>query len=178
MLTTDQKGAIAEAKIACAAIELGIEVYRPVADGGRYDMIFDLDGRLVRVQCKYARLENDVVLVRCRRCRRTANGLLHRGYTPDEIDAFAAYCPELDRCFFLPINHCGNQMAVQLRVSPPRNNQSAGIRWADDFDFAATLRRFGAIAQLGERLSGTQKVAGSSPAGSTSELWNHPELFS
>jgi hypothetical protein len=72
----------------------------------------------------------------------------------------------------------GNRTVLQLRLDPPLNNQCVGINWADDFDFAATLERLGAIAQLGERLSGTQKVAGSSPAGSTSELRNHPELFS
>ena len=36
-----------------------------------------------------------------------------------------------------------------------------------DFEFDATLGPRGAIAQLGERLAGSQKVAGSSPAGST-----------
>jgi PD-(D/E)XK endonuclease len=42
-MTTDQKGAIAERAIQLAATRLGIDVYRPVAEGGRYDMIFDLD---------------------------------------------------------------------------------------------------------------------------------------
>ena len=156
MLTTDQKGTVAETAIVLAAAKLGVEVYRPIREGGRYDMIFDVAGRLLRIQCKYAPLKNDVVLIRCRRARRTADGLLQRGYTADEIDAFAAYCSELDRSFFLPMEHCRGRLAIQLRVSPPRNNQAVGIEWADDFDFAATLRRFGAVAQLGERLAGSQ----------------------
>ena len=41
MLTTNQKGALAETAIALEAIKLGIGVYRPYADG-RYDLIFDL----------------------------------------------------------------------------------------------------------------------------------------
>ncbi|MGH3084541.1 MAG: hypothetical protein ACRDNP_10895 [Gaiellaceae bacterium] len=40
MLTTDQKGVIAETAIAHAATKLGIEVYRPIVEGGRFDMIF------------------------------------------------------------------------------------------------------------------------------------------
>ena len=40
MLTTNQKGAIAETAITAEAVRLGIEVYRPVAEHGRYDMIF------------------------------------------------------------------------------------------------------------------------------------------
>jgi PD-(D/E)XK endonuclease len=177
-LTTDQKGTVAETAIVFAAVKLGIDVYRPIGEGGRYDMIFDVGQRLLRVQCKYAPLKDDVVLVRCRRARRTANGLLPHGYTADEIDAFAAYCPELDRSFFLPIENCRGRLAIQLRVSPARNNQTTGIEWADDFDFAATLVRLGAVAQLGERERGTLEVTGSIPVGSTSELRTNPELFS
>ena len=53
MLTTDQKGAIAETAIAHEATKLGIEVYRPIAEGGRFDMIFLLGDELARVQCKW-----------------------------------------------------------------------------------------------------------------------------
>jgi len=42
ILTTDQKGAIAETAIIHAAVKLGIGVYKPLADGDRYDLIFDL----------------------------------------------------------------------------------------------------------------------------------------
>ena len=53
MLSTDQKGAIAETAIVAAATKLGVPVYTPVMDGGRYDMVFELGPRLVRVQCKW-----------------------------------------------------------------------------------------------------------------------------
>ena len=53
-MTTNQKGAIAEAAIALEAVKLGVEVYRPMAEGGRYDLIFGLEDRLLRVQCKWA----------------------------------------------------------------------------------------------------------------------------
>ena len=52
MLTTDQKGAVAETAVVHAATKLGIGVYKPVSDGERYDLIFDLGAELVRVQCK------------------------------------------------------------------------------------------------------------------------------
>ena len=54
LLTTDQKGAIAETAVTHAAIKLGVNVYKPVMEGGRYDMILDLPSRLLRVQCKWA----------------------------------------------------------------------------------------------------------------------------
>jgi hypothetical protein len=167
MLTTDQKGAIAETAIAHEATTLGIEVYRPIAEGGRFDMIFLLGDKLVRVQCKWAPLLGDVITVRTCSSRRAREGIRKRAYTPEEIDAYAAHCSALGRSYYLPIEVFPNQREIRLRLASARNKQRLGIHWAKDFEFAATLSRYGAIAQLGERLHGMQEVAGSSPAGST-----------
>ena len=65
-MTTDQKGAIAELAIQLAATKLGIDVYRPVAEGGRYDMIFDLEPcSLARAMQMGDPLEDEVLVVRC-----------------------------------------------------------------------------------------------------------------
>jgi hypothetical protein len=166
MLTTDQKGAIAETAIALAAINLGIVVSRPLGDE-RYDLIFDVGAGLIRVQCKWACRYGDVIIARCYSSRRTADGLRRRVYRDDEVDAFAAYCAEFDRCYFLPIECMPPSGTVQLRLEKSRNNQRSGVRWASTYEFAAKLgRQQGAIAQLGERRDGIAKVAGSSPAGS------------
>ena len=61
MLTTDQKGAVAELAIARAAAECGVGVYKPLTDGERSDLIFEVESQLYRVQCKYSRLYGDVV---------------------------------------------------------------------------------------------------------------------
>ena len=127
-LTTNQKGAIAETAVVYEATKLRIEVYRPVSEGGRFDLIVDLGERLVRVQC-----------VRYYSARRTRDGVRKRHYTADEIDAFAAYCPELDRCYFLPVERFPDYRAIQLRLSPPRNSQRIGVNWASEFEFAARL---------------------------------------
>ncbi len=115
MMTTDQKGGIAELAMAMAAIKLGVEVYRPMIEGGRYDMIF----------------------------------------APGEVDSFAPYCADVDRCYFLPYELLSGRSQIQLRLNATKNNQSAGVNWAKDYEFAATLGRPGAVAQLGERRAGS-----------------------
>jgi PD-(D/E)XK endonuclease len=170
VLSTDQKGSIAEIAIAGAAIRLGIDVYKPLNDGTRCDLIFDLGGQLVRVQCKWAGRYGGVLRVACYRNRRTREGLLRRLYTADEVEAFAAYCLELDRCYFLPFASFPDQPYIQLRLSPARNNQRKGINWAEDYEFGATLGTPGAVAQLGERCDGIAEVRGSIPLGSTGTL--------
>jgi PD-(D/E)XK endonuclease len=164
-LTTDQKGAFAEAAVALAAIRCGIGVARPLTDE-RYDLILALPTRLLRVQCKWARRYEDVIVVRCRRCRRGRDGFIHRQYASGEIDAVAAYCPDTDRCYLLPLAMSVNRATVLLRLAPTRNNQTAGVNWAKDYELRAKLWLDGPIAQLGERLDGIQEAAGSSPAGS------------
>jgi hypothetical protein len=162
VLTTNQKGAIAETRIVAAAIELGIEVYRPVAEGGRYDMILAVGDRLLRTQCKWANREGDVVVVRARTSRHSPRGYIFTTYSAAEVDGIAAWCPETADCYFIPIAEIDGRGCMHLRLAPARNNQELLVHWAADY-------RLGAIAQLGERLAGSQKAGGSSPPSSTSE---------
>jgi PD-(D/E)XK nuclease superfamily protein len=165
MLSSDQKGTIAELAIAAAAVGLGIGVCRAVSDGERCDLVLDA-GRLLRVQCKWAPRYGDVIIVRCCRARRNRVGLVHRRYLPSEVDAFAAYCPDLDRCYLLPIEDFPSRREIRLRLGPTRNNQKQLVNWASDYEFAARLGGSGAVAQLGERDAGSVEVTGSSPVGS------------
>jgi PD-(D/E)XK endonuclease len=166
VLTTDQKGAVAEAWVTATALSHGIGVWRPLADE-RSDLILDLRPRLLRVQCKWSRRIDDVIWVRCYRSRRNAEGILRQFYSPDDVDGFAAYCPDVGRVYLIPFDDIPPRGTLLLRLEPARNSQKAGIRWAADFEFAATLRALGAVAQLGERKSGRLEVTGSSPVGST-----------
>jgi hypothetical protein len=138
MLTTNQKGAVAEAAITLEAIKLGIGVYRPLGDE-RCDLIFDLGERLLRVQCKWAARIGNVVVVRTRTSRRGPEGHIHRSYSREEIDAIAAFCVDTGICYLLPHDLSVDRAAVQLRLEPTKNNQAAGIRWARDYEFGATL---------------------------------------
>jgi hypothetical protein len=160
VLTTNQKGAIAETAIACAATKLGFGVLKPLADGERYDLVLDLRPTLVRVQCKWAVRLGAVVEVRTGTSRRGRGGFVRTTYAADEVDAIAAYCAELDRCYLLPISIAAGRSAFYLRLSPSKNNQQLGVNWAADHEL-------GAIAQLGERSAGSRKVGGSNPPSST-----------
>jgi hypothetical protein len=169
--TSDQKGGVAELAIAAEAAQLEIGVFRPVMEGERYDLIFDLRPGLLRVQCKWAARRGAIITVPCQSCRRTATGLVARSYSESEIDAIAAYCHELKKCYLLPISLVANRREVSLRLFPTKNNQAQGVHWAFEYEL-------GAIAQLGERVTGSHEVAGSSPASSTEKAAHLGRLFS
>ena len=154
------KGAIAEAAITARAVELSIVVLRPVVEGRRYDLVFDVDHRLYRVQCKWAPRRGAVIDVHLATCRHTPRGYVHTTYGPEEIDAIAVYCQELKRCYWLPIDMVAGRRTIYLRLRPAANGQRSLINSAADHEL-------GAIAQLGERSAGSRKVGGSNPPSST-----------
>ena len=143
-MDSNVKGAIAEQAIVLAATKLRIPVWRPVAEHGRADLVPEIGGELLRVQVKWGRLSarRDVVIVNLFTSRCTTRGHIHRTYSKDEIDLFAIYCGELDRCFLLPGQALAERAAIHLRLTPARNGQRSCINLADDFIFD------GAVAQL------------------------------
>jgi PD-(D/E)XK endonuclease len=186
-LTPSQKGAAAEAAITAMTIQLGLTVLRPLCEGRRYDLVIDLEPALLRVQCKLARRVSGVLAVKLQTSRCTPGGYIRTSYTAAEVDTIAAYSPELHRGFpdpdqrgigtSLDLSQARpdqeqpgqrDQMGRRLRVRI-RNRSTAIWGWAGDVPspggYTFRVDR-GAIAQLGERLAGSQKVVGSSPTSS------------
>jgi len=162
-LTPNQKGAIAEAAIAAEAIKHGILVSRPILDA-RYDLVFDTGSALWRVQCKFGARDEEKGVIKVNRTSSwcTPKGYARNPYLAGEVDLFAVYCGELNRCYLLGADGLVGRRGIYLRLSEPRNAQRACVNLASDFTFD------GAVAQLGEHLNGIQGVRGSSPLSSTS----------
>lgn len=162
-LSANDKGNIAEIEIAAAAVRLGVSVFRPMTEHTRADLVLEIDGRLFRVQCKWGRLSDDgaALVVHVGSCRRSSAGYIRTTYAESEVDLFGIYSGELDQSYLLLVSMLAGRHAIQLRVAPARNGQRACTNLANQFAFE------GAVAQLGERRSGTPKVTGSSPVSST-----------
>ena len=112
------------------------------------------------MQCRWATRKGDVVAIRLRTPRHSASrGYIRTTYCAGEIDGIAAYCRDLDRCFFLPIDEFERRTYAHLRLARARNGQLVGVKMADDYPL-------GAVAQLGERVTGSHEVRGSSPLSS------------
>ena len=163
VLSTNQKGGIAETAITAAAYALDIPVLRPVVEHARYDLAFEIGDRILRVQCKWGGLGADgaVIKVSLQTSYLTPSGYVRTPYTPDEIDLVAVYCGELRRCYLLPSSLACRRTAIFLRLTPPRNGQRACINLASDYEFD------GAVAQLVEHRHGMARARGSSPLSST-----------
>lgn len=136
----NHKGNVAELAIATEAARLGLSVLRPLTEHEPYDLAIDLCGRLLRVQCKWAGHNGDVVQIHVSRSRTNRRGNLRTLYRRGEIDALAAYCEDLDRCYLLPASIVVGRHMVHLRTSSPRNNQRAAINFASDYELGAVAQ--------------------------------------
>ncbi len=161
----NHKGNVAELAIATEAARLGLSVLKPLTEHERYDLVLGIGGRLVRVQCKWGARQDEVICVRVSSSYHSpTRGYVKSTYDEADVDLIAVYCAALDRCYLLPVGLVAGQSRISLRLKPARNNQRAAV------NLAAAYEMQGAIAQLEERLTGSQEVAGSSPASSTSNL--------
>lgn len=158
------KGNVAELAIAAEAARLGLTVLMPMTEHERYDLVLGIAGRLLRVQCKWGSCDGETIQVRLTSAYHSpTRGYVTRTYTADEVDAVAVYCEATAMCYLLPIKRVAGLGLFTLRLAPARNNQRASLNFAAEYEFP------GAVAQLEERVAGSDEVRGSSPLSSTTE---------
>lgn len=119
-------GDISEAKILTRLLELGHTVSVPWGQNQRYDLIVDVDGVLLRVQCKTGRLRNGVIVCNIHSCSQAGV----KGYK-GQIEWFLVYCPQTDTIYKLLESDVGVAV-VYLRVNTPKCNKK-NIRWAHEY---------------------------------------------
>jgi prevent-host-death family protein len=160
----NDKGNVAELAIAAEAADVGLSVLKPLTEHERYDLVLGIGGRLYRVQCKWGSRQGEVVNVRLRSSYHSpTRGYVTSTYDSSQVDAVAVYCRDLRRCYLLPVDLVAGRGAVALRLSPARNSQRAALNLAAEYEFR------GAVAQLEERVAGSDEVRGSSPLSSTAK---------
>jgi hypothetical protein len=118
-----------EAMVLAALVRAGYRPLIPFGGGHPYDIALDEGGKLARVQCKTGRLlkEGVVFFPAASWCR----NLSYRSYRGD-VDLFGVYCAETEQVYLVPIEDVPEK-AASLRVVPPKNGQTRGVRWAKDY---------------------------------------------
>ena len=137
-LNPKQKGNLTELNCLTAFYELGYHCSIPYGEDCRYDLIADIDGKLIRVQCKTSReVEQGVIEFPCRSCRSNTHSNLRRRYSADEVDYFATFWD--GKCYLVPISECS--VAKRLRFTPPKNGQKVGVSYAKDYEIQGQLEK-------------------------------------
>ena len=123
-----------------ALIRLGKQVLLPIGKAARYDLVVDEGDRFIRIQVKTGRFAQGAVWFCGSSVHVSWDGRARarrRGYR-GECELFAVYCPDLSRCYFVPVEAVGIGSSA-LRIEPTRNGQSKGVRWARDYEAFPTF---------------------------------------
>lgn len=101
----NRKGNAAELAIAAEAARLGLEVWHPLTEHGRCDLVLGIAGRLYRVQCKWGARVGDKIQVRLSTSRHSpTQGYVVKTYDCSEIDLVAVHCGDLGTSYLLPLS--------------------------------------------------------------------------
>ena len=130
-------GNITELEVLTYITKLGYQVSIPFGDRERYDQIWDINGKLLRVQVKTSHSTDNAIKFSCRSSHRKEGKCINSKYTSDEIDYFATFWN--GKCYLVPIDEASNEKT--LRFAPPKNGQIKGISFAKDYEVEEVLSR-------------------------------------
>ena len=111
-----------------ALVRRGLDVSVPFGSGQPYDLVVDLGGAFLRVQCKRAWPVGGCLVFNCRSTDHGRGPQSYRGLA----DIFGIYFPPARSVFLVPIDGVA-EFEGRLRLEEPRNNQRRGVRFAADY---------------------------------------------
>lgn len=110
-----------------------IQVALPVSEYLAFDLIaISEDGQLRKVSVKYRQAKGSKIETELVRKPHGGSSGRRRAVRPDEIDSVAIYCPDTHQCYFVRMDQVKGQV-VTLRLTPPGNGQTKGIKMASDY---------------------------------------------
>jgi PD-(D/E)XK endonuclease len=119
-----------EAMVLAALVCRRYEVLIPFGEGQPYDLAVHLGDRdLLRVQYKTAWPRQGCIVFNSRTTDHGRGRQSYRGLA----DVFGVYFPPTGSVYLVPIDAVA-EFAGRLRLTPTRNNQKRGIRFAADFE--------------------------------------------
>lgn len=134
-MDTNQVGKITELETLSYVIKQGYSVSLPFGDKDRYDQIWDINGKLFRVQVKTSRWADDEHTGILFACYSITNGVRHK-YSKQEIDLFATIWD--NQLYVVPVEECSSEK--KLRFSSKQPNQPS-INWAKNYTFEEVIKR-------------------------------------
>ena len=133
-MDTNQQGKITELEVLSYIIKQGYSVSIPFGDKDRYDQLWDIDGKIYRVQVKTSRLiDNDTAIKFA--CYSISNRKKHT-YTENEVDLFATFYN--GQVYVVPIQEKKKKKILRFTA---KNINDPHINWAKDYTLEEVLKR-------------------------------------
>lgn len=122
---TQSIGNVVELQCISKIIEFGYQCSIPYGNGAKYDFIADINGKLLRIQCKSCKNARgkgyyDEVAICIYTTAQKTNNAEKVAYTKDDIDFLATFWK--DTVYLIPIDEIKNRTRFTIRLTPPKNH--------------------------------------------------------
>jgi hypothetical protein len=125
-------GTRTEATILSELVRRGYQVLLPFGQNQRYDLVLEIDGSFMRVQCKTGRLRNGCIEFNTRSTRVNTKRTVQRDYK-GQVELFMVHCLETNGIYAVPVDEASRHHGT-LRIDPTANGQDKRVRWARDYE--------------------------------------------
>lgn len=133
---TQQKGTLTELHCILDLTSLGVRTLTPTDEASKYDVVADLDGKFIRIQCKTSTWATDTsepetafYISTCCQTTNTKQTIRHM-YSKDDIDYFYTYFQ--GQGYLVSIEEA-NGKSFRWRYEYPLTGQKQGIHIADEY---------------------------------------------
>ena len=135
-MNTRDKGDLAVLAVAADLMKQGWKVAIPFGDSWDYDLIA-MHPTFKRIQVKYSESNGEVLIVKSR-THTILNGKVQqtKAYTASMIDCLAVFDKSTDRCYYIPVAEIDGKTEIRLRLTPAKNGQVKGVKFASNFERA------------------------------------------
>lgn len=140
---TQRKGTSTELHCILDCTNLGIRCLRPVDESSKYDVVIDVNGKFIRIQCKTASWVKDTVkensafeIYTCCQTTNTKSITRHK-YSKDDIDYFYTWFE--GQGYLVSIEEATG-ITFRWRYEYPSSNQKKGIHIADEYKIEEVLK--------------------------------------
>ncbi len=130
---TKEKGDIGVMEVMLDLTKKGYKIFTTISEHLPFDFAAFKNNKFYKIQAKYRSEVDGTIPVPLRTSWSDKNGSHEQLYDKDDIDYIAVYCPETDKCYYVHIKDFENSTAITLRLTKPKNNQSKGVKLADDY---------------------------------------------
>lgn len=138
-MDTNTKGKLTELKVLTYITELGYSISIPFGDKDRYDQIWDIHGKLLRVQIKTSRWKTEQqksIIFSCKTYYARSSGVRVHTYTKDDIDFFATYWN--NKVYLIPVEECSSEKTLWFEKP---SNGCTRCSFAKDYEVEEVLKR-------------------------------------
>ena len=133
---TQRKGTLTELHCILDLTEMGIRTLTPTDEASKYDVVADLNGQFIRIQCKTSRWAKDTAVPETAFYIDTAcqtvntKQITRHTYSKDDIDYFYTYFQ--GQGYLVSIEEA-NGKTFRWRYEYPSSGQKAGIHIVDEY---------------------------------------------